>query len=154
MSRPFRAKAHFRKDRDMQYDRSAHCVHYHRFHIVRATKCRHGVPVGDPRLRVRTVRRRVRRGNGVSIPHGALPGDRARMSVSVPPRPAVPDPVGGMRGRPSHRVRRGFPEIRGRCRGRRFRGRGHFPATAGAITDGPVLQYPDSHLPDATGTSR
>ncbi len=77
----------------MQYDRSAHCVHCHRFHIVRATKCRHGVLVGDPRLRVRTVRRRVRRGNGVSIPHGALPGDRARMSVSVPPKPAVPDLV-------------------------------------------------------------
>ncbi len=77
----------------MQYDRSAHCVHCHRYHIVRATKYR-------------------------------------------------------------HRVQRGFPEIRRRCRGRRFWGRGYFPATTGAITDGPVLQYPGRHLPDATGTSR
>ena len=138
----------------MQYDRSAHCVHCHRYHIVRATKYRHRVPVGDPRLRVRTVCRRVRRGNGVSILHGVLSGDRARMSVSVPPKLAVSDLVRRMKGRSSHRVRRGFPEIRGRCRGRRCRGRGHFPATAGAITDGPVLQYPGSHLPDATGASR
>ena len=76
------------------------------------------------------------------------------MFVSVPPKLAVPDPVGGMKGRPSHRVQRGFPKIRRRCRGRRFWGRGYFPATAGAITDGPVLQYPGRHLPDATGTSR
>ncbi len=138
----------------MQYDRSAHCVHCHRYHIVRATKYRHRVLVGDPRLRVRAICRQVCRGNGVSIPHGVLPGDHVHMFVSVPPKLAVSDLVRGMKGRPSHRVRRGFPEIRGRCRGRRFRGRGHFPATTGAITDGPVLQYPGRHLPDATGASR
>jgi len=93
-------------------------------------------------------------GNGVSIPHGALPGDHVHMSVSVPPEPAVPDPVRRTEGRSSHRVQRGFPGIRRRCRGRRLWGRGHFPATTGAITDGPVLQYPDRHLPDATGASR
>ncbi len=93
----------------MQYDRSAHCVHCHRYHIVRATRYRHRVLTGGPAVRVRAVRRQVRRG---------------------------------------------FPEIRGRCRGRRFWGRGHFPATTGAITDGPVLQYPGRHLPDATGASR
>ena len=77
----------------MQYDRSAHCVHCHRYHIVRATKCR-------------------------------------------------------------HRVQREFPEIRKRYWGRRFWGRGYFPATTGAITDDLVLQYPGRHLPDATGASR
>ncbi|MCY4243033.1 MAG: transposase, partial [Rhodobacter sp.] len=55
-----------------EYDRSAHCVHCHRYHIVWSTKYRHRVLVGDPRLRVRAVRRQVRRGNGVSILHGVL----------------------------------------------------------------------------------
>ncbi|MCY3996984.1 MAG: transposase, partial [Rhodobacter sp.] len=73
----------------MRYDRSAHCVHCHRYRIVWSTKYRHRVLVGDLRLRVRAICRQVCRGNGVSIPHGVLPGDRARMSVSVPPRPAV-----------------------------------------------------------------
>ncbi len=122
-----------------EYDRSAHCVHYHRFHIVRARRYRHRVLTGDPGLRVRAVRRQVRRGNGVSILHGALPGDHAHMSVSVPPRLAISDPVRRTEGRSSHRIRRGFPEIRKRYWGRRFRGRGHFPATTGTITDGPVL---------------
>ena len=138
----------------MQYDRSAHCVHCHRYHIVRATKYRHRVPVGDLRLRVRAICRQVCRGNGVSILHGVLPGDHARMFVSVPPKLAVSDLVRRMKGRSSHRVQRGFPEIRGRYWGRRFWGRGYFPATTGAITDGPVLQYLDRHLPDATGASR
>ena len=126
----------------------------HRYHIVRATGYRHRVLTGGPAVRVRAVRRQVRRGNGVSIPHGVLPGDHARMFVSVPPTLAVSDLVRRMKGRPSHRVQRGFPEIRRRYRGRRFRGRGYFPATAGAITDGPVLQYPGRRLPDATGASR
>jgi len=138
----------------MRYDRSAHRVHHHRFHTVRATGCRHRVLAGGPAVRVRAIRRRACRGNGVSIPHGALPGDHVHMSVSVPPEPAIPDPVRRTEGRSSHRARRGFPGIRRRCRGRRFRDRGHFPATTGAITDGPVLQYPDRHLPDATGASR
>ncbi len=72
--------------------------------------------------------------------------------IRTPPKAAIYGPVRRMEARPSHRVRRGSPEIRKRCRGRRFRG--HFPATTAAITDGPVLQYPDSHLPDATGASR
>ncbi len=123
----------------MQYDRSAHRVHHHRYHTVRATGYRHRVLTGDPGLRVRTVRRQVRRGNGVSILHGALPGDHVHMSVSVPPEPAIPGPVRRAEGRSSRRIRRGLPGIRGRCRGRRFRFRGHFPATTGTITDGPVL---------------
>ncbi|MCY4241247.1 MAG: transposase [Rhodobacter sp.] len=36
------------------------------------------------------------------------------------------------KGRSSHRVQRGVPEIRRRYRGRRFWGRGYFPATTGA----------------------
>ncbi len=123
----------------MRYDRSAHCVHCHRYHIVRARRCRHRVLTGDPGLRVCAVRRQVRRGNGVSILHGVLPGDRARMFMSVSPKLAISSPVRGTEARPSHRARRGLPEIRRRYRGRRFRFRGHFLATTGAIADGPVL---------------
>jgi len=138
----------------MQYDRSAHCVHYHRFHIVWATKYRHRVLVGDLAVRVRAICRQVCRGNGVSILHGVLPGDHVQMFVSVPPKLAISDLVRRTEGRSSHRVQREFPEIRKRYWGRRFWGRGHFPATTGAITDELVLQYLDRHLPDATGASR
>ncbi len=106
--------AHLREDRDMRHGRSAHRVHRHRLHIMWSTKCRHRVPAGDPRLRVRTIRRRLRRGNGVSILHGVLPGDRVRMSV--PLEPAICGPVRRTEGRSSHRIQRGLREIRKRGR--------------------------------------
>ncbi len=105
MSLSFRKRAfalggRFRKDRDMRYDRSAHRVHHHRYHIVRATKRRHRVPVGDPRLRVRTICGQTCRGNGVEILHGALsgaPGQHVRAprtrhlrSCAQDGRPSVP----------------------------------------------------------------
>ena len=46
----------------MQYDRSAHCVYYHRYHIVWATKYRYKVLTGDLALRVRTICRQVCKG--------------------------------------------------------------------------------------------
>ncbi len=128
----------------MQYDRSAHRVHYHRFHTVRARRYRHRVLTGDPGLRVCAICRQV---------YGKT-SDHVHMFVSVPLKVAISGPVRRMKGRPSHRIQREFPEIRKRYWGRRFWGRGHFPATTGAITDGPVLQYLDRHLPDATGASR
>jgi len=88
-----RRAVHSGKDMTMRYDRSAHRVHHHRFHIVRLTECRCRVLAGDPRPRVRTIRRRACRGNGVGILHGVPSGDHVRMSVSVPPRSAIPDPV-------------------------------------------------------------
>ena len=47
------------------------------------------------------IRRRVRRGNGVSILHGALSSDHVHMFVSVPPKAAISDPVRRMEARPS-----------------------------------------------------
>jgi len=138
----------------MQYDTSAHCVYYHRFHIVWSTKYRYKVLIGDLQLRVRTICRQVCQESGVDILHGVISSDHVHMFVSVPPKLAISDLVRKMKGRSSHKIQREFPEIRKRYWGRRFWGRGYFSTTTGAITDEIVLQYLDNHLPDATGISR
>ena len=138
----------------MQYDSSAHCVYYHRYHIVWATKYRYKVLTGVLRLRVRTIIRHVCKENGVDILHGVLSSDHVHMFVSVPPKLAISDLVRKMKGRSSHKVQREYPEIRKRYWGRRFWGRGYFSTTTGAITDELVLQYLDNPPPDATGASR
>ena len=119
----------------MQYDSSAHCVYDYRYHIVRATKYRYKVLIGDLRLRVRTVCRQVCQENGVDILHGVLSSDHVHMVVSVPAKLAISDLVRKMKGRSSHRIQREFPEIR-----KRYRGRGYFSTTTGTITDELVLQ--------------
>ena len=56
----------------MQYATSSHCVYYHRYHIVWATKYRYKVLCGDVRLRARDICRQVCGENGVEILHGPL----------------------------------------------------------------------------------
>ena len=138
----------------MQYATSSHCVYYHRYHIVWATKYRYEVLFGDVRLRARDICRQVCGENGVEILHGVLSRDHVHMFVSVPPKIAIADLVRKMKGRSSYKLQREFPELKKRYWGRKFWGRGYFSTTNGAITENAVLQYLDNHLPDATGASR
>ena len=137
----------------MQYATSSHCVYYHRYHIVWATKYRYKVLFGDVRLRARDICRQVCGENGVEILHGVLSRDHVHMFVSVPPKVAIADLVRKMKGRSSYKLQREFPELKKRYWGRKFWGRGYFSTTNGAITENAVLQYLDNHLPDATGAS-
>ena len=137
----------------MQYASSSHCVYYHRYHIVWATKYRYKVLFGDVRLRARDICRQVCGENGVEILHGVLSRDHVHMFVSVPPKVAIADLVRKMKGRSSYKLQREFPELKKRYWGRKFWGRGYFSTTNGAITENAVLQYLDNHLPDATGAS-
>ena len=138
----------------MQYASSSHCVYYHRYHIVWATKYRYKVLFGDVRLRARDICRQVCGENGVEILHGVLSRDHVHMFVSVPPKIAIADLVRKMKGRSSYKLQREFPELKKRYWGRKFWGRGYFSTTNGAITENAVLQYLDNHLPDATGASQ
>ena len=138
----------------MQYASSSHCVYYHRYHIVWATKYRYKVLFGDVRLRARDICRQVCGENGVEILHGVLSRDHVHMFVSVPPKVAIADLVRKMKGRSSYKLQREFPELKKRYWGRKFWGRGYFSTTNGAITENAVLQYLNNHLPDATGASR
>ena len=138
----------------MQYASSSHCVYYHRYHIVWATKYRYKVLFGDVRLRARDICRQVCGENGVEILHGVLSRDHVHMFVSVPPKVAIADLVRKMKGRSSYKLQREFPELKKRYWGRKFWGRGYFSTTNGAITENAVLQYLDNHLPDATGASQ
>jgi len=137
----------------MPYDSGAHCVFYHRYHIVWSTKYRYKVLRGDLRLRVRDICRQVCQENGVAIVRGVIASDPVHMFVSVPPKLAISDRVRMMKGRSSFKIQREFPQIRKRYWGCRFWGRGYFSATAGAITEDVVLQYLANHT-NPTGASR
>ncbi len=138
----------------MQYDTGKHCVFYRRYHLVWSTRYRYRELTGQVRLRVRDICRQVCRENGVEILRGVLSSDHVHMFVSVPPKLAISDPMRKMQGRSSHKAQREFPELRRRYWGRRFRGRGYFSTTNGAITEDIVLQYLKEHIQHPTGASR
>ena len=138
----------------MQYDTGRHCVFYHRYHLVWSTKYRYKVLHGQVRLRVRDICQQVCRENDVEILRGVLSNDHVHMFVSVPPKLAISDLVRRMKGRSSHKIQREVPVLRRRYWGRRFRGRGYFSTTNGAITEDIVLQYLEQHIANPTGASR
>ena len=104
----------------MQYASSSHCVYYHRYHIVWATKYRYKVLCGDVRLRARDICRQVCGENGVEILHGVLSTDHVHMFVSVPPKLAVADLIRKMKGRSSYKLQREFPELKNNIGGASF----------------------------------
>jgi putative transposase len=106
----------------MQYATSSHCVYYHRYHIVWATKYRYKVLFGDVRLRARDICRQVCGENDVEILHGVLSRDHVHMFVSVPPKVAIAELVRKRKGRSSYKLQREFPELKKRYWGRKFWG--------------------------------
>ena len=74
--------------------------------------------------------------------------------MMIPPHLAVSDVVRRMKGRPSHRVQREFPDLRKRCWGRHFWARGYFCPTSGNVTDDIMLQYTGQHADKPAGVNR
>ncbi len=138
----------------MQYDKGKHCVFYHRYHLVWATKYRYKVLRGEVQLRVREIVRQVCADNGVEILKGVVSSDHVHIFVSIPPKLAVSDLMRRIKGRSAFKLFREFPTIKKRYWGCRFWGRGYFSTTNGAITEDVVLQYLESHIQNPTGISR
>ena len=136
------------------YDFGSHCVFYHRYHIVWATKYRYKVLVGDIRLRARAIIRQTCGELGVEIVKGVLAQDHVHMFLSVPPKYSISDVMRRLKGRSSRRLQQEFPALKRRYWGRHFWARGYFCTTSGNVTDELVLQYLERHGSDATGVSR
>ena len=127
------------------YNFGAHCVYYHRFHIVWATKYRYKVLQGDIRERARTIIKQTCAELGVEIVDGVLAKDHVHMFLSVPPKHSISDVMQRIKGRSSRRLQQEFPALKKRYWGRHFWARGYFCSTSGNITDELVLQYLQKH---------
>ena len=136
------------------YNFGAHCVYYHRFHIVWCTKYRYKVLQGDIRERARTIIKQTCAELGVEIVDGVLAKDHVHMFLSVPPKHSISDVMQRIKGRSSRRLQQEFPALKKCYWGRHFWARGYFCSTSGNITDELVLQYLQKHERDATDVSR
>ena len=128
--------------------------HYHRFHIVWATKYRYKVLQGDIRERARTIIKQTCSELGVEIVDGVLAKDHVHMFLSVPPKHSISDVMRRIKAHSSRRLQQEFPALKKRYWGRHFWARGYFCSTSGNITDELVLQYLQKHERDATDVSR
>ena len=138
-----------------EYSSSAHCVYYHRYHIVWSTKYRYKVLEGRIRLRARDIIRQTCEELGVAIIKGGLARDHVHMFLSVPPKRSISEVMRRLKGRSSRRLQQEFPDLKKRYWGQRFWGRGYFCTTSGNITDDVILNYLEFHSQRAaTGVSQ
>ncbi len=138
----------------MVYSKGCHTLYSHRYHVVWATKYRHGVLRGDLQRRVREIIRQTCSELGIEIIKGVLSKDHVHMFISVPPQHALSDVMRRIKGRSSRRIQQEFPAIKKRYWGCHFWARGYFSATSGAITNDVILQYLDNHITEPTDVSR
>ena len=137
------------------YNSGAHCVFYHRYHIVWCTKYRYKVLSRELKLRVREIIRQVCQELGVEIHKGVLASDHVHMFLSVPPKLSISYVMQRIKGRSSRRLLQEFPDLRKRYWGCHFWARGYFCTTSGNVTDKSVERYLELHSErDATGVSR
>ena len=108
------------------YANGQHTVYHHRYHLVWITKYRYRVLQGELRLRVRRVIAEVAEEKGVKILNGMLSADHIHIFAEIPPHIALSEFVKMAKGRSSRKIQQEFPEIRKKCWGCHFWGRGLF----------------------------
>ena len=102
-----------------------------KYHIVWIPKCRKKVLYGQLRKYLGEVLRELARQRESQVLEGHLMGDHVHMFVSIPPKYAVSQVVGYIKGKSAIYVARTFGGRRGNVTGERFWARGYYVSTSG-----------------------
>jgi len=108
-----------------------HSVWDCKYHVVWIPKCRRRALYGEIRKRLGEVFRELARQRGSKIHEGHMLPDHVHMLISIPPKYAVADVVGYIKGKSAIHIARTF---RGRERnftGEHFWARGYYASTVG-----------------------
>jgi putative transposase len=95
---------------------------------------------GSVGQKVRDWVRKIAEWKGVDILEGHVSKDHVHLVLSIPPKYAVSDVVGTIKGRVAIRLFKHVPEIRKKYWGRRFWSRGYFVSTIG-VDEAIIRQY-------------
>ncbi|MBI1288126.1 MAG: IS200/IS605 family transposase, partial [Flavobacteriales bacterium] len=112
-----------------------------KYHVVRITKYRRKVLVGEVAHRVRELIRMICKQHDVETIKGHVYFDHVHLSISVPPHLSVSDLVKKLKGKSSWKVMSEFKTISEQYWGRHFWGRGYFAANSGNVTDEVIMEY-------------
>ena len=111
-----------------------------KYHIVFIPKCRQKVIYGELRKELGRVFHELARRKKVEIIEGHLMIDHVHMCISIPPKEAVSNIVGYIKGKSAITIAREFRGKRRNFRGENFWARGYFVSTVG-LDEEMVIQY-------------
>ena len=111
-----------------------------KYHIVFIPKCRQKVIYGQLRQELGDVFHELARRRKIEIVEGHLMPDHVHMCLSIPPKEAVSNVVGYIKGKSAITIARRFKGKQRNFRGENFWARGYFVSTIGLDED-MVKQY-------------
>jgi len=102
-----------------------------KFHVVFIPKCRRKVLYGQLRRHLGDVFRRLAQHKESRIEEGHLMADHVHMMISIPPKYAVAQVVGYLKGKSAIHLARTYGDRRRNFVGQHFWARGYFVSTVG-----------------------
>jgi putative transposase len=113
------------------YRSLSHTVWDCKFHIVFIPKCRRKTLYADLRRHLGGVFRQLAAQKGCEIVEGHLMPDHVHMMIAIPPKLAVSQVVGYIRGKSAIHLARVYGERKRNFVGQHFWARGYFVSTVG-----------------------
>ena len=102
-----------------------------KYHVVFIPKCRRRVLYGQLRTHLREVFHKLARQRESVIEEGHLMADHVHMLIAIPPKYAVSQVVGYIKGKSAIHLARVYGERQRHFRGQHFWARGYFVSTVG-----------------------
>ena len=106
-----------------------------KYHIVFIPKYRRKVLYGELRKHLGEIIRRLARQKECEIEEGHLMPDHVHILISIPPKYAVSQVMGYIKGKSAIHIARQFGEVRRNFTGQKFWARGYFVSTVGRDED-------------------
>jgi len=109
----------------------AHSVWECKYHVVWIPKCRRQVLYGHLRQHLGEVLRELARQKECAVEEGHLVADHVHMLLSIPPKYAVAQVVGFLKGKSAIHIARSYLGRRQNFLGQHFWARGYYVSTVG-----------------------
>ena len=122
------------------YKQLAHTTYLCNYHVVFCPKYRFRVMRGKIGQKVRDWIRRICEWKGIEILEGHVSRDHVHLVLSIPPKYAVSEIIGTIKGRVAIRMFKEIPEFRKKYWGKRFWAKGCFVSTIG-VDERIIRQY-------------
>jgi putative transposase len=119
----------------------SHCCYVCTYHIVFIPKCRRKIIYGTVKKDIVEIFKKIMEMKGVILIEGKVCKDHVHLYVSIPPKIAVSEFVGYLKGKSTLMLFDRHPEYREKWSGRHFWARGYYVATVGNVNEDTILEY-------------
>ena len=127
------------------FKRLAHAVWKCKYHLVWCPKYRFRILKGDIGKSVRDILKQLCEWKGIEILAGNVQADHIHLVLTIPPKHAVSDLVGFLKGKSGIKVFDMHPELKRRYWGRHFWAKGYCVSTVG-LDEKEIKKYVKSQL--------